>query len=172
MLCPQHRVVSGEIHYEEWGSTRLFPGPDHHYSQRGPGLLLLLRCLRAQPQHLCRLLEMQQRRHRYWQNVVHPTCTTNLQLGLNFILGSYIGVAHIKTVLWCLLKAWLQSCSAVVSGGRACGWWSILWTASSLGSRSCLWRADRKGSSEPSWPLLVLKVGRGTVWFVSSSDVL
>lgn len=71
-----------------------------------------------------------------------------------------------------MLKVWLQSYSAVVSGGRACGLWSILWTASSLGSRSCLWRADRQGSSEPSWPLLVLKVGRGGVWFVSSSDAL
>lgn len=75
----------------------------------------------------------------------------------------------IKVVLLYALKVWLLLYSAVVSGGHACGWWSILWTASSLGSRSCLWRADRRASSEPSWPLLVLKVGRSGAWFGSSS---
>lgn len=88
MICLQHRVVCGEIHYEEWGSTGLFPGPDHHHSQGGSGLLLLLRCLRAQPHHLCRLLEMQQRRYRYWQNVVLH------QLQRNLTPGACIVVLH------------------------------------------------------------------------------
>lgn len=73
---------------------------------------------------------------------------------------------------YCVLQVWLRSCSAVVSEGHVCGWWSIRWTVSSLGSRSCLWRANRRGFSKPSWPSRALKVGRSGVWRLLSFDHL
>lgn len=77
----------------------------------------------------------------------------------------------------CVLKVCFQSCSVAVLEVLACGWWFILWTVSSLASRSCLWQANRRGFSKPSWPLLVLKVGKHGVWrlfyfIVTGKDVL
>lgn len=86
----------------------------------------------------------------------------------------YIGFNRLSL---CVLKVWFQSCSVAVLEVLACGWWFILWTVSSLAFRSCLWQANRQGFSKPSWPLLVLKVGRRGVWcllyfIISAKDVL
>lgn len=73
------------------------------------------------------------------------------------------------------LKVWVRSYSVAALAGRACGSSSILWTASSLGSRSCLCQENRQGSSEPWWSLLVLKVSvrkRFVIRFVKLASTL
>lgn len=63
---------------------------------------------------------------------------------------------------------WLRLCSAVGLEGRVCGSSSILWTVSSLASRSCLWQENSQAFSKPSWPSHALKVGRSGVWCLLS----